>query len=125
MISTSNSVLYYKVFPPLVFFLQHAEICEVPSKIFYEGKLQTHDSVLDRRNKEAHLHGFWPRSPQYPIVFCDIIGEETQQETGTIDGNRVGIESKHNIIEAQKAVSIEYLELRCIKYPAAYFPRLK
>ena len=43
--------------------------------------------------------------PDCPIVFCDVIGEETQEETGTIDGRRVGIESKHNLIEAKKAVS--------------------
>jgi len=38
-------------------------------------------------------------------VFCDVIGEETQEETGTIEGRRIGVESKHNLIEAKKAVS--------------------
>ena len=34
-----------------------------------------------------------------------MIGEETQEETGTIDGRRIGVESKHNLVEAKKAVS--------------------
>lgn len=61
--------------------------------------------MKSRQEKEACLEGFWPAGSQCPIVFCDVIGEETQEETGTIDGKRVGIESKHNITEAKKAVS--------------------
>ncbi len=61
--------------------------------------------MINRVEREAHLEGFWPAGPRYPIVFCDIIGEETQEETGTIDGKKVGIESKHNHTEAKKAVS--------------------
>ena len=34
-----------------------------------------------------------------------MIGEETQEETGTIEGRRIGVESKHNLKEAKKAVS--------------------
>ena len=45
------------------------------------------------------LEGFWPRGPQCPIVFCDIVGKEEK----AISHQQ---ESKCNRIEANKIVTL-------------------
>ena len=73
---------------------QHEEICRFPSDYFYEGKLETHLSVKRRRCPETNLE-FWPKGSQMPIMFCDLVGKESQ----------VGL-SKSNPEEAEKAVRL-------------------
>ena len=76
------------------YLFQHEEICKFPSKHFYDGRLETHLSVKRRICPETKLK-FWPRGPQMPIMFCNIVGKEVQ----------VG-SSKSNPEEAEKAVSL-------------------
>lgn len=61
--------------------------------------------MTSRENKETKLNRFWPRGAKLPTVFCNVVGSEEEDVTGTRDESRVGIESKSNNAEAQKAVS--------------------
>lgn len=84
---------------------QHEAICAFPSEKFYDGELETAPSVKDRVNPETKLVGFWPQGPNLPIVFCNVVGEEGQSETGRQGQKKVGIDSKFNRTEAKKVVS--------------------
>lgn len=81
--------------------MQHPRICEFPSKTFYGGKLKTDESVVRRRNR-LNLGNFWPQGEEYPMVFCQVVGEEGN---GHIGSTRVEAQSKFNCIEAKKIVS--------------------
>ena len=50
------------------------------------------------------LKGFWPRGPQWPIAFCDIVGKEE----GASSHHKAHQESKCNKIEADKIVIHKY-----------------
>ncbi len=82
------------------------ELCRFPSLEFYNGDLQTDFSVTKRRNKEAHLRGFWPKGKQKPFVFCDVVGTVGESHTGQKGSARVGVESKYNVKEAEKIVRL-------------------
>jgi len=45
----------------------------------------------------------WPGGLQNPVVFCDVLGEETTQPVMTDDASE---QSKSNFREAEHAVSI-------------------
>ena len=82
---------------PFLCDFQHQEICKFPSKHFYNGQLKTDHRVTKRTNQESNFP-LWPTNPKgskYPIIFCDIVGEEETQ---------VG-RSKFNPREAGKVVS--------------------
>ena len=81
-----------------VLLLQHEEICSFPSTHFYEEKLKTDPSVINRKGWESKLM-IWPRGPKYPIVFCDYVGVE----------ERMLGSSKSNPQEAGKVVSTLYM----------------
>ena len=57
-----------------------------------------------RTNRETHLKGFWPRGPQMPTLFCDIVGVEGEFKAGSKGEKQIGIGSKFNIEEAKKVV---------------------
>ena len=59
--------------------------------------LRAHSSVL---RHFCSLKNFWPRGPQCPIAFCDIVGKEE----GAISHHKAHQESKCNRIEADKIV---------------------
>ena len=54
------------------------------------------------------LERFWPRRGK-PMVFCNVIGEEDEVHTGKKGKARVGLESKFNVKEAKKIVSMAVL----------------
>ena len=88
--------------------IQHEEICRFPSDHFYEGQLNTDISVKRRNNRECQLDNFWPRGPNCPILFCDIVGSEGERETTSREGRKVAIGSKSNRKDALKTVSGPY-----------------
>ena len=92
----------------ILLILKHEAICEFPSKHFYNGRLETDDSVKKRTNHETKLDGFWPgpERSECPILFCHIVGKENDHKTGgkTTEGKKIGIDSKFNEIEAMKVV---------------------
>ena len=91
----------------VVCYLQHERICEFPSNHFYDDKLQADKSVKQRPTEPA-LQGFWPRGVKWPIVFCDVVGEEGERSSVAGDGHRQGKTDPHskcNHKEAEKAVS--------------------
>lgn len=47
------------------------------------------------------LEGFWPRGPQCPIAFCDIVGKEER----AISHHTAHQKSKCNRTEANKIVT--------------------
>ena len=77
---------------------QHKEICEFPSKYFYDDQLITDESVISRTNPETKLEGFWPCGNRKPIMFVDLVGEEDMKA-------RKGEGEKSNTKEAEKVVS--------------------
>ena len=89
------------------YFFQHPEICDFPSRAFYEGKLQTDPSVM-RRRSGFNLAGFWPQGEGCPIVFCQVEGEEETGYIGSKGNNKVDSQSKFNTTEAKKIVSKVY-----------------
>ena len=86
--------------------LQHEAICEFPSQQFYEGDLVADESLKRRIVPGESMDRFWPRGKDCPIVFCNVIGEEQEsKDYKKVDGARVDSHSKHNLTEAEKAVS--------------------
>ena len=84
--------------------IQHKKICEFPSNEFYDGELETDESVSYRRDPEVRLR-FWPCGPSKPFVFVHVEGKESESHTGRKGKARVGLESKYNEQEARKIVS--------------------
>ena len=86
--------------------LQHQEICEFPSQQFYKGYLVADESLKTRTVPGKSMDKFWPHGKDRPIVFCNIVGEEEEsKDYRNVDGARVDSHSKHNLMEAEKAVS--------------------
>jgi len=83
----------------LFLIVQHPKICEFPSNEFYDGQLVTDRSVLQQF---CSLEEFWPRDPNRPIVFCDVI-EGKEEDNSSHD--KVHQDSKSNRPEAVKIVS--------------------
>ena len=90
----------------IVLSLQHSAICEFPSKVFYNGRLKT-DSLVGRRRCDLDLAHFWPRyrGEEWPIVFCQVEGEEETGHIGSRGNSKVDSKSKFNMTEAKKIVS--------------------
>ena len=84
--------------------LQHTEICKFPSNEFYENHLITDESI-SRRRSGLNLTHFWPRGEEWPIVFCQVVGEEESGHTGSKGSAKVDSQSKYNPTEAEKIVS--------------------
>ena len=79
-------------------FTQHEKICDIPSKMFYDGELKTYYTFT----RDCRIERFWPRGPDHPLAFCDVVG----QEGGATSGNKKSsLFSKSNAIEAAKVVS--------------------
>ena len=74
---------------------QHEAICEFPSNHFYEGELETAESVKMRSSPGENLDGFWPgpQKSRCPIVFCNVIGKEDDHKTGSkaAGGKKIGL----------------------------------
>jgi len=85
----------------MLFIVQYDEICEFPSKEFYEGEVKTDPSV---KEKFFPIDNFWPSGPHCPIVFCDVEGKEGEGNSN----HKVHQESKSNKIEAVKIVILLY-----------------
>ena len=64
-------------------------------------------SVKQRRNPECKLDGFWPgpQGSRCPILFCDVVGTEAEEETSNREGRKVMAGSKSNMKDAKKTVS--------------------
>ena len=87
--------------------MQHPAICEFPSRVFYKGKLKTDASVI-RRRSGLRLGGFWPQGEDYPMVFCQVEGEEGSGHIGSRESAKVDSQSKFNQTEAGKIVSTNH-----------------
>ena len=79
----------------------------MPSKEFYDGKLQTAQVVNSRPPSPV---SFWPalvnRKRDLPIVFCHVEGQEESSVITTSESNQ---ESKRNMKEVRKVVSADSL----------------
>lgn len=78
----------------------HEEICRFPSTAFYEGELQTAQSVKDRWADTATEH-IWPNG--YPRVFCHVVGVEDVLTVRSAEGNEM---SRSNPQEVYHVVRI-------------------
>ena len=82
-------------------FIQHPKICEIPSKMFYDNELKT-DYTPD-----CVIENFWPKGPNFPLAFCDVVGKEG----GAVSGNKKSsLFSKSNTVEADKVVSLKWID---------------
>ena len=66
----------------------------------------TAKSVIERKNPETKLEGFWPRGQNCPIVFINLVGKEEETKIGSEGKKKIGTDSKFNTMEAKKAVSV-------------------
>ncbi|KAL9956680.1 hypothetical protein ACROYT_G038197 [Oculina patagonica] len=87
----------------------HPDICEFPSRHFYQGRLVTPESVINRdrgtRHRRKFIH-FWPSHTDrdyVPLVFCNVVGEEEELVVTTEEGNQ---RSKSNVKEKDKVVEV-------------------
>ena len=81
---------------------QQPNICEFPSKYFYDGKLKTASSVPVH---DPRLQWFWPAQRtggNFPIAFCHVEGQEEASAIRTAASNE---QSKANMKEVEKVVS--------------------
>lgn len=88
----------------------HEDICEFPSRQFYEGKLRTAVSVrareMNRQDVSKKVINFWPNhtAKEYvPLAFCNVVGEEEELVVTTDEGNE---RSKSNKKEKEKVVEV-------------------
>ena len=96
----STGKIYGSLFPNL----QHPAICKFSSTEFYGNRLITDESI-SRRHSGLNLKHFWPRGEEWPIVFCQVEGEEESGHTGSKRSAKVDSQSKYNPTEAEKIVS--------------------
>ena len=89
---------------------QHPDICEFPSQHFYQERLITPESVINRDRETIYNEifiNFWPsrkeKSDYVPLVFCNAVGEEEELVVTTEEGNQ---RSKSNQKEKDKVVSL-------------------
>ncbi|PIK57864.1 putative helicase with zinc finger domain 2-like [Apostichopus japonicus] len=80
----------------------HEEICHFPSEAFYEGELQTAQAVKNRGFDEQ-TGRIWPNGPDYPRVFCHIVGVEEMLTVRSEEGNEM---SRSNPLEIYQVVRI-------------------
>lgn len=86
----------------------HSSIAEIPSKLFYDGKLS---SPMKWQNQPPRLD-IWPNKTK-ACVFCDVIGNEDSKLITTAEA---GESSKANIKEAEHAIKIvKYLFIKRVK----------
>ncbi|XP_068761782.1 3'-5' exoribonuclease HELZ2-like isoform X3 [Montipora capricornis] len=88
----------------------HKDICEFPSRQFYEGNLRTAGSVRDREMNRQDVSkkvvNFWPNQTgkgYVPLAFCNVVGEEEELVVTTEEGNE---RSKSNKKEKEKVVEV-------------------
>ena len=83
--------------------LQHEAICDFPSRHFYDGKLETDNSVKSRARGPVD---WWPahklQTGDRPVVFCHVEGKEESTFFKTATSSE---QSKSNAKEVDKAVS--------------------
>ena len=87
-------------------YIQHNRICEVPSEMYYEGKLEPDESVFRRQELRKSLSSFWPRGSDFPLMFCDVIGKEIDNRASAVFKGSVDSHSKSNLEEANKTVKL-------------------
>ncbi|KAH3699100.1 hypothetical protein DPMN_074054 [Dreissena polymorpha] len=83
------------------FLFQHPRICDLPSELFYEGRLQTARNV--GTDKPLPI---WPEHETLgtiPRVFVHLVGNEEMLTVSTEDGNEM---SKSNAVEVDYVVSV-------------------
>ncbi|XP_066291041.1 3'-5' exoribonuclease HELZ2-like [Branchiostoma lanceolatum] len=80
----------------------HEAICSFPSRMFYENKLRTHQSVT-ARPRHPTLDRLWPGGANRPTAFCHVVGREEVQTVATAEGNQM---SRSNETEADMAVKM-------------------
>ncbi|CAH1274458.1 HELZ2 [Branchiostoma lanceolatum] len=80
----------------------HEAICSFPSRMFYENKLRTHQSVT-ARPRYPTLDRLWPGGVNRPTAFCHVVGREEVQTVATAEGNQM---SRSNETEADMAVKM-------------------
>ncbi|PIK57868.1 putative helicase with zinc finger domain 2-like [Apostichopus japonicus] len=80
----------------------HEEICRFPSEAFYEGELQTAQAVKNRGFDEQ-TGRIWPNGPDYPRVFCHVVGVEEMLTVRSEEGNEM---SRSNPLEIYQVVRI-------------------
>ncbi|KAL3868678.1 hypothetical protein ACJMK2_041456 [Sinanodonta woodiana] len=81
----------------------HPELCQFPSKTFYNGELQTSPEVFEREKANNPLK-LWP-APQKPHVFCHVEGSEEILTVSTEEGNE---KSRSNPEEVKQVVCGEW-----------------
>lgn len=105
MQSTTQSTIYVAVADCDLNHTQHEAICKFPSEEFYNSKLTTDRSVVNRPPKDC-LETFWPQGNDLPIMFVDVVGKEELDKIGSSKGEaKVGMDSKYNLVEAELVVS--------------------
>ncbi|KAG8447233.1 hypothetical protein GDO86_014628 [Hymenochirus boettgeri] len=76
----------------------HTDICEFPSKEFYQGLLHTSDRLFLQPSLFCH-----PKKPCCPVVFGEVDGQEQSLQVTSEEGS---LNSKANIKEVEQAVRL-------------------
>ena len=79
--------------------------------MFYDNELLTDPTTT---NNFIRVHNFWPRGPDCPLVFCDIVGREGGAHSGN---KKSSVFSKCNEDEANKVVCIVFFDTVFILLP--------
>ena len=92
--------------------------------MYYDGKLEPDESVYQRRELSENLSSFWPQGQgsAFPLMFCDIVGEEEDYRTSAVFKGSVDSHSKSNLEEANKTVgkAVVCLFMNCFIYPCRW-----
>nr|XP_006816018.1 PREDICTED: helicase with zinc finger domain 2-like [Saccoglossus kowalevskii] len=81
----------------------HNAICEFPNNQFYDGDLETAETVLKRSQLKTTMDGVWPGGKHVPTVFCHSVGKEESLKVTTDEGSE---HSKKNLQEVKDVVRI-------------------
>ncbi|XP_077865005.1 3'-5' exoribonuclease HELZ2-like [Saccoglossus kowalevskii] len=81
----------------------HDAICEFPNSQFYDGELETAETVLKRSQFKTTMDGVWPGGKHVPTVFCHCVGREESLKVTTDEGSE---QSKKNLQEVKDVVRI-------------------